>query len=181
MGAYVGAAGAAPPPVCCVRHCARNCGQVSPFVVPAALATFHCSPHSFMTLWPFATFDAQKATPSTIVAPVVNPSNERASLILQSGLPAQAYREVGPLHRQRSSASPRHPHAGFRFADSGMMLFSQVAVPGDVSLGLRVGVWSQKVKCGSNLQSAFRRKATTGDDRASRQARTSTGSTTSPS
>src|SRR3984957_19789192 len=35
-----------------VRHCDRNCGQVWPPVVPAALASFHWPAHTFMTLWP---------------------------------------------------------------------------------------------------------------------------------
>jgi hypothetical protein len=35
-----------------VRHCARNCGQVWPPVVPAALASFHWLAHCLMTLWP---------------------------------------------------------------------------------------------------------------------------------
>jgi hypothetical protein len=53
VGAGVGAAVAAPE-LSCARHWARNCGQVSPFVVPAALAACHCSPHCFMTLWALA-------------------------------------------------------------------------------------------------------------------------------
>jgi hypothetical protein len=35
-----------------VRHWERNCGQVRPPVVPAALAAFHWLAHTFMTLWP---------------------------------------------------------------------------------------------------------------------------------
>jgi hypothetical protein len=41
-----------------VRHCARNCGQLWPPVVPAALASFHWLAHCLMTLWPTPTFDA---------------------------------------------------------------------------------------------------------------------------
>src|ERR1700691_3447347 len=43
------------------RHCDRNCGQVWPAVVPAALASFHWLAHSLMTLLPPAgapTFEA---------------------------------------------------------------------------------------------------------------------------
>src|ERR1700761_2430143 len=49
--------GAAPEPWR-VRHCERNCGQVWPPVVPAALASFHWPAHSFMTLWPAPRLDA---------------------------------------------------------------------------------------------------------------------------
>ena len=52
MGAGVGAA-VAGPELSCARHWARNCGQVSPFVVPANFAACHCSPHCFMTLCAF--------------------------------------------------------------------------------------------------------------------------------
>src|ERR1700677_833847 len=59
-GAGVGAgadAGAKPPEDEAVevwreRHCDRNCGQLRPPVVPAALASFHWLAHSLMTLWP---------------------------------------------------------------------------------------------------------------------------------
>jgi hypothetical protein len=46
----VGAAVAAPE-LRCARHWARNWGHVAPFVVPAAFAACHCSPHCFITLW----------------------------------------------------------------------------------------------------------------------------------
>jgi hypothetical protein len=57
-GAGLGAGAGAKPPdgdaaaEWLVRHCARNCGQVSPPIVPAALASFHWLAHSLMTLWP---------------------------------------------------------------------------------------------------------------------------------
>jgi hypothetical protein len=66
-GAGAGAGAGAKPPEGDVaaerlaRHCARNCGQVWPPVVPAALASFHWLAHIFMTLWPpegAATFEA---------------------------------------------------------------------------------------------------------------------------
>src|ERR1700722_6156689 len=63
-GAGAGAdAGAKPPEDAAaepwrVRHCARNCGQLWPPVVPAALASFHWLAHSFMMLCPPPAFDA---------------------------------------------------------------------------------------------------------------------------
>jgi hypothetical protein len=44
-----------------VRHCPKNCGQVWPPVVPAALASFHWLAQIFMTPWPLegtAAFEA---------------------------------------------------------------------------------------------------------------------------
>jgi hypothetical protein len=87
-GAGVGAA-VAPPELSCARHWARNCGQVSPFVVPAALAACHCSPHCFMTLWAFALLTSAKA--SVIVATTVNLTIEnRIMLSPLSALEARA-------------------------------------------------------------------------------------------
>jgi hypothetical protein len=57
-GAGAGAGAGAKPPEdetvepWLARHCARNCGQVWPPVVPAALASFHWLAHIFMTLRP---------------------------------------------------------------------------------------------------------------------------------
>jgi hypothetical protein len=57
-GAGAGAgAGAKPPEVEAVElwrllHCDRNCGQLRPPVVPAALASFHWLAHVLMALWP---------------------------------------------------------------------------------------------------------------------------------
>jgi hypothetical protein len=82
----VGAAGAgakpdeagadAPPAFCWARHCARNCGQVSPFVVPAAFACFHWSPQTFITLCALAAVDPAKATTKAIAAPEAKEMNE---------------------------------------------------------------------------------------------------------
>jgi hypothetical protein len=74
VGAGAGAGAAAPPPDCCARQRARNCAEVSPFVVPAALAAFHCSPHGFTRVWAPAVFEPDRTT-STIVAPVANRRN----------------------------------------------------------------------------------------------------------
>jgi hypothetical protein len=65
-----------PAVFCCSRHCARNCGQVSPFVVPAALACFHWSPQTFMTLCALATDEPAKATTTPIAAPEAKRMNE---------------------------------------------------------------------------------------------------------
>ena len=58
------------------RQSFKNCGHVWPFVVPACFAACHCAPHCFMTLWAFAKFEPEKANPVTIVATVVNRSND---------------------------------------------------------------------------------------------------------
>jgi hypothetical protein len=56
-GAGAAAAGANPPGAGAAaepwraRHCDKNCGQLRPPVVPAALASFHWLAHSLMTLW----------------------------------------------------------------------------------------------------------------------------------
>jgi hypothetical protein len=55
------------------RHCARNCGQLSPPIVPAALASFHWLAHVFMTPWPaegpprFRPRRKQRSTAATMV------------------------------------------------------------------------------------------------------------------
>jgi hypothetical protein len=45
----------------CARHCFKNCGHVSPFVVPLVLAACHCSPHCFMTVSALAAATVPKA------------------------------------------------------------------------------------------------------------------------
>jgi len=73
-GAAAGA-GATAPVFSWARHCERNCGQVSPFVVPAALAACHWSPHCFMTLWALAG-ETPRATPNAINAAAPKPAND---------------------------------------------------------------------------------------------------------
>ena len=48
-----------------VRHCDKNCGQLWPPVVPAALASFHWLAHCLMTLWP----QRRRLTPARKLAP----------------------------------------------------------------------------------------------------------------
>jgi hypothetical protein len=57
---------------CCSRHCARNCGHVSPFVVPAALACLHWSPQTFMTLCALAADEPARMKP--MISPAVDAS-----------------------------------------------------------------------------------------------------------
>jgi hypothetical protein len=79
-----------------VRHCARNCGQVWPLVVPAAWACFHSLAHVLITLWAFAAVGPPKASPKTIAAAV---SKEPSELRISFPKPhpgmgaALAYRE----------------------------------------------------------------------------------------
>ena len=57
------------------RQSFKNCGQVSPFVVPFALAACHCAPHCFMTLWAF-TGDPSAMSPRAKRAAEPNLANE---------------------------------------------------------------------------------------------------------
>jgi len=70
--AEVGAA----PALWFARHCARNCGQVQPPVVPADWASFHSLAQIFMTLWAFAVVGPARASPNAIVAAVSQEMNE---------------------------------------------------------------------------------------------------------
>ena len=74
-GAGTAGAGATAPVFSWARHWERNCGQVSPFVVPAALAACHWSPHCFMTLWALAGV-TPRATPRAINAAAPKPAND---------------------------------------------------------------------------------------------------------
>ena len=58
-----------------VRHCARNCGQVSPPVVPAAWACFHWLAQIAMTLSAFAAVGPAQ-TPKAIAAAVSKGTSE---------------------------------------------------------------------------------------------------------
>ena len=70
------AGAASPPAFCWARHCARNWGQVSPFVVPAALACFHSSPQTFITLCALTAVEPANATIMAIAAREAKGMNE---------------------------------------------------------------------------------------------------------
>ena len=78
---------AAPPPVPAVLrfalHWVRNCGQVSPFVVPAALAAFHWSRHRFMTLCALAAPALAKTIVTQINAADAKRVNENRTALLR--------------------------------------------------------------------------------------------------
>ena len=50
------------------RHSFKNSRQVSPFVVPAALAACHCSPHCFMTFGRLRAIDPMRALCAAILS-----------------------------------------------------------------------------------------------------------------
>ena len=59
-----------------VRHWARNCGQVSPPVVPAAWACFHWLAHTAITLSALAGVEPAHANPKAIAAAVGKGTSE---------------------------------------------------------------------------------------------------------
>ena len=94
----------------CVRHCARNCGQDWPLVVPDAWACFHSVAHVLMMLWALADLGPPRASPKAIATTVSQELNELRMLIpnavpqIGGGL---SLSRAGPL---RQAASLRASH-----------------------------------------------------------------------
>jgi hypothetical protein len=63
VGAKPDEVGGAALPAFWARHCAKNCGQVSPFVVPAAFACFHSSPQTAPTALLFGVCHLEATNP----------------------------------------------------------------------------------------------------------------------
>jgi hypothetical protein len=96
-----------------VRHCARNCGQVWPLVVPAAWACFHSLAHVFITLWAFAAVGPPKASPKTIAAAV---SKEQNELRMSLPKPHPGMGRGAPAYREPDRSAKRIPRTALTVA-----------------------------------------------------------------